>query len=45
MKDMEKIRVELGERSYDIIIGNHYPRRLGDNLKALRSEPDGRHRK
>jgi 3-dehydroquinate synthase len=36
---MEKIRVELGERSYDIIIGSTILDKLGENLKALNLSP------
>jgi 3-dehydroquinate synthase len=36
---MEKIRVELAERSYDIIIGSNILDKLGENLKALNLSP------
>ena len=36
---MEKIRVELGERSYDIYIGSNILDRIGDNLKSLGLSP------
>jgi 3-dehydroquinate synthase len=36
---MEKIRVELRKRSYDIIIGNTILDKLGENLKALNLSP------
>ena len=36
---MEKIRVELAERSYDISIGNNILKRIGENLKALNLSP------
>jgi len=36
---MEKIRVELAERSYDIIIGSTILDKLGENLKALNLSP------
>jgi 3-dehydroquinate synthase len=37
---MEKIRVELAERSYDIIIGSTILDKLGENLKALNLSPN-----
>ena len=36
---MEKIRVELGERSYEIIIGSSILDKLGENLKAINLSP------
>jgi 3-dehydroquinate synthase len=36
---MEKIRVELAERSYDIIIGSTILDKLGENLKTLNLSP------
>jgi 3-dehydroquinate synthase len=36
---MEKIRVELAERSYDIIIGSNILDTLGENLKGLSLSP------
>ncbi|MEW6416788.1 MAG: 3-dehydroquinate synthase [Nitrospirota bacterium] len=36
---MEKIRVELGERSYDILIGGNILEGIGDNLKAFGLSP------
>ena len=36
---MEKIRVELGERSYNIIIGSSILDKLGENLKAFNLSP------
>ncbi|MEW6213805.1 MAG: 3-dehydroquinate synthase [Nitrospirota bacterium] len=36
---MEKIRVELGERSYDITIGCHILDGIGDNLKLFGLSP------
>ena len=36
---MEKVRVELGERSYDICIGKNILRDIGGNLKSLGLSP------
>ncbi|MDI6889411.1 MAG: 3-dehydroquinate synthase [Thermodesulfovibrionales bacterium] len=36
---MEKIRVELAERSYDIVIGSDILRGIGDNLKSFGLSP------
>jgi len=38
-KTTEKIRVELGERSYDISIGSNILDRIGDNLKSFGLSP------
>jgi 3-dehydroquinate synthase len=36
---MEKVRVELGERSYDICIGKNILRNIGDSLKPFSLSP------
>ncbi|MFZ6017598.1 MAG: 3-dehydroquinate synthase [Nitrospirota bacterium] len=36
---MEKIRVELGERGYDICIGSNMLRRIGTKLKSFKISP------
>lgn len=36
---MEKVRVELGERSYDICIGSNMLKRIGAKLKSFKTSP------
>ncbi len=36
---MEKVRVELGERSYDICIGKNILRNIGGSLKSFGLSP------
>ena len=36
---MEKIRVELGDRSYDICIGSNILGKIGSKLKSLSASP------
>ncbi|MDO8746887.1 MAG: 3-dehydroquinate synthase, partial [Thermodesulfovibrionales bacterium] len=36
---MKKIRVELGERSYDICIGSNILGKIGPKLKSFNSSP------